>query len=458
MTLATTDEVTEVRLPAWSEPFFGPHRYKCVYGGRASSKTWSIAHILVIEAAQKKLHIMCCREFQATIASSAKAAVETAIRRLGLSHFYKVQTHKILGKNGSVFEFKGIEQSREEIRGWEGIDRTWVEEAQRMSADTADVLLPTIFRTPGAQLIVTWNPISRTDWVYHRFVSNPRPGDLTKHVNYYDNSFLPAAVWEEAEACKRDDPQLYAHVWLGEPDDGAASTRILAFSVLMDCVEAWRQGLAPKSTDVPVVDAGLDIADGGVDRNAMVIRQGPTIAYAASWPSSTPGVLLPTAARATELAHHHDVYRLYYDATGVGGPIRGDFGRLSAQFSHRPLNFGDPVAGPGRRYERGRSNKDVFARRNAQLGFGLRLRAMRTLRLLRGADVDPNTCLFIPDDGRVENLHEFLAALSRPKWRANPVTGRIEIDKTGGEDKSPDLYDATALAFARDSEGGLRAV
>lgn len=40
------------------------------------------------------------------------------------------------------------------------------------------------------------------------------------------------------------------------------------------------------------------------------------------------------------------------------------------------------------------------------------------------------------------------------------MTGKVEIekrDKEGGGDKSPDLYDATAMAFCRDSEGGLRA-
>ena len=276
---------------------------------------------------------------------------------MGLLHFYKIQTHKIIGKNGTEFEFKGIEQSREEIRGWEGIDRTWVEEAQRMSKETAEVLLPTIFRKPGAQFIVTWNPIQRTDWVWNRFITNAREGDLTKKVNFYDNPFLPPKVEAEIETCRVEDPNLFQHIWLGEPDDGASDTRVLAYGVLQDCVEAWRRGLAPAFSDDPRTDAGLDIADGGQDQNALVVRRGPTILHATQWPSRTPGLLSPTAIRADMTCREFDLWRLNYDSTGVGGPIRGDFTRLNVPYAFRPVNFGDAVGGPGRSYERNRSNR-----------------------------------------------------------------------------------------------------
>ena len=47
-----------------------------------------------------------------------------------------------------------------------------------------------------------------------------------------------------------------------------------------------------------------------------------------------------------------------------------------------------------------------------------------------------------------------LSELTQPKYRSNPTTGKIEIDKRGDDEakKSPDSYDATALAFARDCD------
>ena len=65
-------------------------------------------------------------------------------------------------------------------------------------------------------------------------------------------------------------------------------------------------------------------------------------------------------------------------------------------------------------------------------------------------------CLFINPE--IPNLERYLAMLTQPSWYNGPITGKIQIDKrkeAGGEE-SPDLYDATALAFARDSDRGLR--
>ena len=58
----------------------------------------------------------------------------------------------------------------------------------------------------------------------------------------------------------------------------------------------------------------------------------------------------------------------------------------------------------------------------------------------------------------IPRLEQYLAELTQPRYRTNPVTGKLQIDKRGDEnEKSPDSYDATALAFARDSDAGLRA-
>ena len=74
----------------------------------------------------------------------------------------------------------------------------------------------------------------------------------------------------------------------------------------------------------------------------------------------------------------------------------GEFMRLDPDYQVLPVNFGGKVAGPGVMYEPRRTNEQVFARRNAQMAFNLRLRANRTVRLLNGdEDVDPASCLFI---------------------------------------------------------------
>ena len=108
-------------------------------------------------------------------------------------------------------------------------------------------------------------------------------------------------------------------------------------------------------------------------------------------------------------------------------------------------------------YEYQRLNEDVFRSRNIQMADAVRLRAMRTARLRRGHDVDPRACLFIRSD--IPKLESLMAAWSQPIRRINPVTGKWELDKRGGDEaaKSPDPFDGLCLSFAADSEYGLRA-
>ena len=442
-------------LPEWCEPFFQHHKYKCAYGGRSSSKTWTFAALLILDSMQKTLNCMCCRAIQNSINVSAKPALEGAIRRLKVGKYFRVQEHHIRCLlTGSRFYFQGLENRREAIRGWENIHRTWIEEAQHITHETAKILIPQVFRADGAELWVTWNPDDRTNWSWERFIEKPRATDLTRLVNYTDNPFLPEAVKEEIEECQREDPDLFVHVWLGEPDDGSGDTKVLPYKMIRKCVEAYEQGLAPVYDKAPVTDAGLDLADGGVDKNCLTIRQGPILKHLDLWPTETVGHLAPTARRAHEQCVEHDVWRLYYDAAT---PIMGDFVRLNPSYSVRPVSFGGKVGGKNRLYEPRRSNDATFSRRNIQMGYALRLRAQRTVRLLAGEDVDPVECLFI--DPKIPQLERLLAELSRPIRRVNPTTGKLEIDKRGGDEnaKSPDRFDSACLSFARDSDAGIRA-
>ena len=199
------------------------------------------------------------------------------------------------------------------------------------------------------------------------------------------------------------------------------------------------------------LDVGLDIADSGADRNALVARRGPLITHAERWTSQ---VLGQTARRADLYCREHGARALYYDVTGVGAGIRSYLTEMGPrEYSARPINFDGAVAGPDRTYSYRVLNKDFFARRNSQLGWALRLRAQQTARLLEGEAVDPERCLFI--DGSIPRLEEYLAQLSQPEWD-DSVTGKLVIDKAPEDAPSPDLCDATALAFAWDSRSGLR--
>ena len=450
--------MAHVQLPSWASAYTTPNRYKVAYGGRASSKTWTFAHLIILRAVRERIRVACCRSIQDTLRESTKQTLELAIERMKLTDEFFVGREVITcPSTGSHIFFSGLEKKRESIRGWEDVDVVWADEAHMMSSETANILIPTI-RKPGHELWFTFNPLSRTDWVYQRFVDHPRDGDLVTKVNWRDNPWFPDESDEERVACQIDTPTLYQHIWEGFPDDGGGDERVLSYAVLRECVRAFDEGLHREADEVPV-HVGLDVADAGQDANAVVVRRGPVVTHVDAWHSRTPGFMTPTATKADRVARDYDADTLYWDGGGVGAPLRGEFTRIYHEengggYSFKSIQFGGAVGGPDRYYMRGRTNKEYFARRSGQLAFAVRLRALRTIRLLAGEDVDPNTCLFI--DSTIPALESYLGELSQPIWRDNPTTGKVEVWKRTPDEKSPDKYDATVMAFARDSERGLR--
>jgi len=56
---------------------FEPSRYKILYGGRGSAKSWSVARALIAIAVQKPTRILCARELQNSISDSVIALAKS---------------------------------------------------------------------------------------------------------------------------------------------------------------------------------------------------------------------------------------------------------------------------------------------------------------------------------------------------------------------------------------------
>ena len=147
----------KVEIPEVFQELEHPHRYKVYYGGRGGGKSWAVARVLVVRAMQKKIRVLCAREFQSSIADSVHKLLAEQIETIGLSPFYTIQKATITNRTGSEFIFKGIRQNPIEIKSTEGIDICWVEEAQSVSADSWDILIPTV-RKEGSEIWLTFNP------------------------------------------------------------------------------------------------------------------------------------------------------------------------------------------------------------------------------------------------------------------------------------------------------------
>lgn len=200
--------------PAFQE-LFRPHRYKVFYGGRGSGKSWSVARALLLLGYEKPMRILCAREIQRSISDSVHKLLCEQIDAIGLSGAYTITRDAIRCTSGTEFIFKGLRSNPQEIKSTEGIDICWVEEAAAVSADSWDILIPTV-RKPNSEIWLTFNPLDESDPTYQRFILNPPDGAYVRKVNYNENPAFPDVLEKEKEWLKARDYESYLHIWEGE--------------------------------------------------------------------------------------------------------------------------------------------------------------------------------------------------------------------------------------------------
>ena len=214
-------EVRQVNaeIPEVFAYLFAPSRYKVAKGGRGSAKSWSYADALLLTGMETRLRVLCAREIMNSLKESVHRLLSDRIKALGLQDFYNVTERAITGINETNFIFAGLFRNVNQIKSLEGIDRAWVEEAESVSKESWDLLIPTI-RKPGSEIWVTYNPQFEDDDTHQRFAVNPPDGAVVRHVNYDDNPYFPEVLRAEMEQDKARDKAKYETVWLGQPKGG----------------------------------------------------------------------------------------------------------------------------------------------------------------------------------------------------------------------------------------------
>lgn len=233
-------------------------RHICFHGGRSSAKSTTVAIDLAILATQKPLRILCCREVQNSIADSVHKLLSDMITKYKLSG-WDIGREYIRNRNGSEFIFKGVRGNAQSIKSLEGVDICWVEEAQSISMESIDILIPTI-RKPGSYFIWTFNRLTENDPVWERIASHPDDRTYVRQVNSEEvEGLLSEEVIHEREKMRKENPELFSHVWLGQPL--TVTTGSIYGKQLAQAREDGRIGRVPYDGSAPVY-AALDLGVG----------------------------------------------------------------------------------------------------------------------------------------------------------------------------------------------------
>src|SRR5262245_13773575 len=207
----------DVTFPKPFEILFQPKRYKIMYGGRGGGRSWSCARALLIIGLDRPIRVLCARELQNSISESVHQLLSDQIHAMALDDVYKIQRDRIIGENGTTFTFEGIRNNVNKIRSFEGIDYCWVEEANKVSANSWEVLIPTI-RKEESEIWITFNPELEEDYTYRRFVKNADPESMfCIKTTWRENEFFPEVLMREKDSLKALDYDKYLNVWEGFP-------------------------------------------------------------------------------------------------------------------------------------------------------------------------------------------------------------------------------------------------
>jgi len=422
-------------------------RFKVLYGGRGSSKSWDAAANSVRIANDVKVRVLCTRMFQNRIEESVYTTIQTQIERFGLSHRFDLKQNKITNRfTGSEFLFYGIARNIKEIKSLEGVDILWIEEAESLTPEMWRILEPTI-RKEGSEIWIIFNPYLATDFAYQTFVVNPPKNAVIRCINYDENPFLSETLLNTIDQLKQRDFDEYQHIYLGVPltdDDNV----IIKRSYILAAIDSHKKlGIEPSGSK----SIGYDVADSGADMNAIAKRYGIMVTDTQEW-KGLEDMLMESCKRVYSESVRFDA-NIVYDSIGVGAGCGSKFSEMNEasnqNIAYEGFNAGGKIFKPDREYKDGIKNKDQFSNIKAQAWWQVADRFRHTYEAVeKGLEYDPSMLISISSE--CSHLEKLITELSTPR-KSFDGSGRVKVeskdDMAKRGVKSPNLADAFIMSF-----------
>lgn len=256
-------------IEALDEFWTTPARYKILYGGRGSGKSYATALHVMMASREVTLNILCLRQLQNSIRQSIYTLIKDLIYRHDMQDEFQFTIAEIRHlETGSIFKFMGISRNVDEVKSTENIDICYIEEAHALTKEQFDIINPTI-RKEHSEIIILFNPQHRTDYVFQNFVEKPPSDAIVRKINYDENPFLSETMKRVIEDEKQKDIEEYNHIYLGVPREGDDRS-LFAYSDIETAMDEDMSGV--DHTGVYTIAA--DVARYGRDKSVTSKREG----------------------------------------------------------------------------------------------------------------------------------------------------------------------------------------
>lgn len=191
-------------------------RFSVYYGGAGSGKSVFITQKLLFKyLAMGGRKCLVVRKVDATLRDSCFALFKEIISQWGIYELCKINKTDMTIElpNGSIFLFKGL-SDRERIKSIANISDIWIEESTEIEQEDYDQLcLRLRSKLPFNEIIVSFNPVSKSNWCYKRWFEDGANYNKDKttilHTTYRDNRFLPQEYIDNLLSMKKTNYAYY---------------------------------------------------------------------------------------------------------------------------------------------------------------------------------------------------------------------------------------------------------
>lgn len=429
-------------------------------GGRSSAKSESVGRALVMKCQTEAADVLCGREYQNSIDDSVHKLIKGLISKLSVKGF-EITDKKIDCLTGGGFRFRGFSRNSDAVKSAQDFKYSWIEEAQSLSQDSIDNLLPTI-RATGSQLFFTANPQSSSDPFAKRFIL-PFQQELTQNGFYEDDMHLViVANWRdnpwhgELESQRLWDynhlPRAkYDWIWEGAFNDSIENALIQA-EWFDACIDAHKKlGFDP----VGIRMAAHDPSDTGPDNKGFAFRHGSVVLDVQE---KEDGNVNEGGHWATGLALNHRPDAFTWDCDGLGVGLNEQITRAfkGKQTTIAQFKGSEGVDDPDSIYEPAdgapiqdqKTIKEALKNKRAQYYNELRKRCYKTYQaVVEDKYCDPDDMISFSSD--IKSLPQLRSELCNMPIKPN-ANGLFElytkqVMKDKFKFKSPNLSDSVMM-------------
>ncbi len=208
------------------------YKFYFLVGGYGSSKSYHVALKIILKLLAEKRTCLVVRDVYDTIRDSCFSLFNEICEDMELTQVIRFTASPMQMRfvNGSRVLFRGLDKPSK-LKSINNVSLIWIEECSEIKYAGFKELLGRL-RHPNLKLhmLLSTNPVSRSNWTYKFFFKNKRIDDqelyekrILKVGNVYyhhsvadDNLFLPAEYIEQLNEMKTYDEDLYRIARLGQ--------------------------------------------------------------------------------------------------------------------------------------------------------------------------------------------------------------------------------------------------